>query len=368
MGNEKKALGLMLFAAAVYALFPLAAKLSGAQDNPFLFNAANHGAAALVCAWWLRAKLAKGVWVGATTGASSFTIMVSAQHARYIALCALGGTLSLPLFVISLRSIDATAATVLYETQHLIFIFLSMYLLRDHAQYRKDRDAVVWLWILSVAILASVYLVTVGEKGEANLSVDDQRNIGMGIAVLGAVFSAFPRAFGIVYAKGTAASLRQAGRQRAAPGHSLDTEMVCAVFCVLSYYTISAIASLVIALATQEGWPGDGGEAWSADIIGWGLVIGGIGSGLGGIALRKAHLLTSNLAVNALSYLTPVFALALLMVTGLGTPDRIDYVVIGAAGIVICNILLQMEKHLGSAKKSIALAMWILVVAALGAW
>ena len=372
MTHERHAVGLMLFAAAVYALFPLAAKLSGAEANPFLFNAANHAAAAVVCAWWLRAKLARGLFPRGAGLAPTLVIMVGAKHVRYIALCALGGTLSLPLFVMSLRSIDPTAATVLYETQHLIFIFLSMYLLRSYAQYRKDRQAIVWLAILSLAILASVYLVTVGEKGEAPLSMDDSRNVGIGIAMLGAVFSAFPRLFAVVYAKRVAASLH--AREGATPSArgSFDTQIGCAVFCVLAYYALSALASLSIALWMHGVWwrPGTSAGAWSADIVVWGVLIGVLGSGFGGIALRKAHLLTGNLAVNALSYLTPVIALAILMAAGLGAPERLDYVVIGAIGIVVCNILLQMENRLSSLHKVLALAAWLLVcvVSFVGSW
>ena len=50
----------------------------------------------------------------------------------------------------------------------------------------------------AAAIMASVYLVTVGEKDGADLSMDDERNVGICIAMLGAVFSAFPRVFGVV--------------------------------------------------------------------------------------------------------------------------------------------------------------------------
>ena len=73
-----------------------------------------------------------------------------------------------------------------------------------------------------------------------------------------------------------------------------------------------------------------------------GAVLLGVARALGNILLRWGNLLSSEPAVNAISFFAPLFALLWLMVAGITLP-RFDLFMVGAALILAVNILIQLN-------------------------
>ena len=79
----------------------------------------------------------------------------------------------------------------------------------------------------------------------------------------------------------------------------------------------------------------------------------------GSIFLRQANLKTKHLGVNALSYTTPIFSLVWLGIFSLINIPHIDYLIIGAAAIVVANLLINFEVSVRRAYKSLVLSLWV---------
>ena len=82
-------------------------------------------------------------------------------------------------------------------------------------------------------------------------------------------------------------------------------------------------------------------------IDGQGLVIGVIGGGFvqafSSIFYRKAALSTDNLGINALCYVIPILSLMWLGLFSHIGVARVDYLVIGAAAIIVSNLFINFE-------------------------
>ena len=86
-----------------------------------------------------------------------------------------------------------------------------------------------------------------------------------------------------------------------------------------------------------------------------GATLLGIGRAFGNILLRWGNLLSSQPAVNAISFFAPLFALLWLMMVGIALP-RFDLFMVGAVLILAVNILIQLkpdeERDVGTFGKS----------------
>ena len=82
------------------------------------------------------------------------------------------------------------------------------------------------------------------------------------------------------------------------------------------------------------------------------LFLLGIVRALGNILLRWGNLLSSEPAVNAISFFAPLFALLWLMVVGITLP-RFDLFMVGAALILAVNILIQAQSRQGTRYRAI---------------
>ena len=90
-----------------------------------------------------------------------------------------------------------------------------------------------------------------------------------------------------------------------------------------------------------------------------GILLGGFTISVASICWRKAISVTSDLGINGMIYLTPVVALIWL-----GVFSRIDvpypeYLLIGASGIIIANLLINIEIEVRVGFKSMLIGLWI---------
>ena len=104
------------------------------------------------------------------------------------------------------------------------------------------------------------------------------------------------------------------------------------------------------------------GEAMGTKMLeymGYGFVGGILFHAPGAVLFRTANLLTNNLGINALAYITPVFSLFwLAFVSEIGVA-RPDFLIIGAAAIVAVNLLLNFEAERLLGFKALVVSLWI---------
>ena len=143
-----------------------------------------------------------------------------------------------------------------------------------------------------------------------------------------------------------------------------DLELFYVVQCAWIVNVVAVIANGVLGVATSDVF--EFYRSMSGEMFIYSLVFGAVAFSAAGVLNRKANLLTSNLGINALNYARPLFAIVLLVlfaevgadVTGVEL-SRVDYFVIGAAGIVSVNILISFEAERLVGFKALVLSLWI---------
>ena len=98
-------------------------------------------------------------------------------------------------------------------------------------------------------------------------------------------------------------------------------------------------------------------------IDGRGLVIGVIGGGFvqvfSSIFYRKAVLSTDNLGINAMGYAIPILSLMWLGLFSQIGVARVDYLIIGAAAIIVSNLLINFEAEIRWSFKALILGLLV---------
>ena len=96
---------------------------------------------------------------------------------------------------------------------------------------------------------------------------------------------------------------------------------------------------------------------WFAFLI---SILGGfLVAGIGDVSFRIANSYTDNLGVNALSYLTPILALAWLALFSQAEVSRLDYLLVGAIAVITANLLVNFESEIRWGFKAVILALVI---------
>ena len=102
------------------------------------------------------------------------------------------------------------------------------------------------------------------------------------------------------------------------------------------------------------------GLAWAESITAQSVVISVLGgifcNGAANICWRRANLVTTNLGVNAIAYITPVFSLIWLALFWHIGVARIDFLVIVVLAVVSANLLINFEAEVRFGFKALVLA------------
>ena len=97
------------------------------------------------------------------------------------------------------------------------------------------------------------------------------------------------------------------------------------------------------------------GTGWLAFLISF--LGGALASGIADVSFRTANSLTNNLGVNALSYLTPIIALAWLALLSQAEVNRVDFLLIGTMAVVTANLMINFESEIRWGFKAVILAL-----------
>ena len=195
---------------------------------------------------------------------------------------------------------------------------------RGTGAYRRFTPALLGLLLMGAA---GYGLVVLSQEGRVALPDDGLRFLLGLLLVLGAAFLISLNAYGMRWGRDLALGL----------GCSTPWEMS---FGSVLGAAVGAVFSLPFSLLV--GW--GAGESWlsSRDVLLCFLGAFGV-IAVCTVCWRLANLLTSNLGINAVSYLIPVLALGWLFILGETHVARVDWLLVGVGLVVGCNVLVHFR-------------------------
>lgn len=330
----------MLAAVAGYSVIPLLVALSEGSQSPFLFNAGltlGVGIGQAVFLWFVFRKVlfSPSVLPMVWRKIFSFSMFLIVVH-RF----------EYGLFALSTRFIDVSVASAIFEIWPVTSLLLMAYLFRNEGRYKEITPGK--LMLLGLAFVGFLF-VAGSQTGEfLNWIGVGFLETGIGLvlvllAVAVASFVAFTFRWGEDF-------------RRELPSALVDGEngMMLEISCVILASCIGALISAALNLVVGVGI----GESMSANAAVAAVTGGALAYGLANITYRTSIVLTDDLGINAMLYVTPVVALFWLFVFSQVNVARLDFLIIGAAVVIIANLLINFEAEIRFGFKSLVLALW----------
>lgn len=338
-GQNRLAVGFMLTAVLFFSFMPLVFARSGAAESPFLFNAIWRLGVALGClivllSFYRAVLLNRAVRLTIVKSVVSWAMFWS-----------IFSTINQGLFSWSLRFIDVSIATVLWEMWPILLIAL-MSRLFPLGGYRKN---IIGIFpFLAVAAIGLGFAV-LSQTGEFSFGGGTWLDLGKGVALvllaaLAVSFSAFTFRWGQDLADKIPQGALVVGRSKGS----------LALFGTIAGYTVASVFGAVL----TAGIGFVGGETISVDTLLAGFAGGLVLLTAADILFRKANLTTDNLGVNALGFAIPVVGLVWLAIFSEIGVARVDYLVIGASAIVATNLLINFEAERLRGFKALVISLW----------
>ena len=320
---------------------PLVLDLSGGSQSPFLFN----------FGWRLGLVIGYAFFLVASNGRLLFQRIVLSLIWRrvfnYVMLFAIVGNFEFALFALSIRFIDVSVTTALWEIWPILFILLTARILKDEKRYRKINKETLLFLIVGFAGFAFVVVSQTGAGGEMNQGALPRAYllIGVCLAILAAIATSF-MAFSLKWGSDLSQELLPK-LDGATSKESLD--LFCVIIAHVVCSSLSAPVNATIGLLSGEK------IAYGVFAV---AIIGGIFTdAVATIAWRKSNLITNNLGINAMAYAIPVLSLLWLFVFSRAEVPRPDYLIMGAAAIITANLLINSEAEIRSGFKALLLAL-----------
>ncbi len=330
----------MLIFVVIFSLVPLMIDVGGGTENPFLLNAVWRVGGFLGCAAFL-------LWHYFSLLADRETIgRIFRRAASWMILFAAIGKLEFVLYALSTRFIDISATAVLYETWPILMVFIIAWMFRT--QQRFQGITVGTIVLLATCFLGYIFVIGSQKDGFAGLvsQFDLKLVYGVGLVVLAAIIGGAHNAVLFRWGANLGQELR-IGKHENNP-HSLELfgvvlgQGISQFLCLLPSFTIG--------LAT--------GEVLTRQVVSAALIAGILVSGISDVFFRQANSLTNNLGVNAIAYSTPILGLLWLVLFARIGDVQTDYLIIGAAAIIIANLLINFEAEIEFGFKALIMSLW----------
>ncbi len=332
--RHRQAVALMAVAVMFFSTNALFIKLTLGDNDAFLYNA--------------------GIWVGMSLGLGGASLLFyrpvfadpAARRVLFrrvaglktdgvrrwdlIALLWVGvvGRFAVAFFAWATQYVEAATVSVLHYAWPVIFILgLSRW---DRSKRRRYRKVTGFSWTglgLAFVGMAAVVIGTLGfDLTEADLV---ERVFGMVLAVISALLLACNTAVGYPMSESISSEITE--KTDAHPDeHRL--EFGCLLFVGCASGLLAVVPNLLI------GWAVGGHIAPAT--FGWAVAVG-LTFVPGGVLVRKAVLITPDLAVNALIYASPVVGLLWLGLFTEIVVARLDLLVAGSLLVAVANVLLN---------------------------
>ena len=344
VGN-RVAMGYMLAAVTLFSSLPLVIAWGGGEKTPFLFNAAMSAGVVLGCLVFIAIRPSLIL-----DGASLRLIALRVLHPKFgihpmIAL-SIAANFNFALLALSMRYVDVSISAILFGTWPIFIILIADRLFRGSG---RDHPITKEMLLLLTLGLSGFAFVIVGQAGgfasveTGNLSTPV---VGVILALVGAVATSFT-VFSFRWGTDLARELPEKAKQ------AFSDDELNFFGLLVAALIASTVSGVINAFAGMNS-----GEVLDSRTLLIAVVVGGGANGIANLAWRKVNLSTDNLGVNALAYATPIFSLAWLFLFYQVAPERPDYLVAGAVGIIIVNLLLNFEAEIRFGFKALLLALW----------
>ena len=329
--QNKMAVVYMFGSVLLFSVLPIVFSVGGADKAPFLFSAVIQFFALISYFVYL---------VTFKPAINNQTLKIVLANFRHSAIWwATLGTFSYALFALALKHVDIVVATMLRHTNPIFMILITAYLFRKSDRYRTITPET--LFLLSVGFIGVGFVIFSQDKYIDNVIFEVGAIFGIGAAILASLI------------------------QGLLPSHTLKwgahmSEKVASDDTYQLFFTVVSLAVvriLGIGIAVILGLYF--GENINNINIFPAMAFGLIGPGAAAILLRVANIKTENLAVNALSFTTPLFALFWLYTGSLVNVPHVDWLIIGVAAIISANLLLNFKVEIRSAYKALIIALWV---------
>lgn len=317
----------MAAASTGYAFVPLLIHLSGGSQYPLTVNAVlSAGLVAANVPYLLifhRKTVAhpsyrNAVWTMATSPLIAVMVLTNFELAAY---------------ALATRFVDISIAAVLYESWPLILVIYTAWLYRGQHRYQALRTGTIGLMLAGATATALVVTSQHGTLAGLDQSQGVHLLAGVGLGLASAILSS-----------GAAASLKwgtilaqRLADQKAPAGNRTATEVMGGCTASLLANAVIIPLNLGLGLATGEHMPVRN------------LLMATAGAalchGVPTVLWRYGNYMTTNLALNALSYASPAIGIGVLFAAGAVAVKRPDLLIAGTAAIIAVNILIARTTH-----------------------
>ena len=337
----------MMLAVVAYSLTPVLFDLGGAEESPMMFTAVwlfsfAMGTAAAILVFKRRLILGQQAIEDIKSCYKHWEMWVSTP-----AYCGFA------LFALGLAFVDVSIAAIIFETWPVFWILILSILFSDKTKAADEQrfGAVTSALLFGTLALFGVGLVILSYNAAPNPleqigSEFASRGtlLGAGLVVLasicGAADGAGPLKLGSKFAK------KHSGTEKLRTRELIFASALNAVCAVIASGALYAI-----------GWSIS--ETLSLHQVFYAFINGFFVFTIGGFAFRAANLNTNDLGVNALAYATPLVTLVWLwMLSTLDVP-HLDYLLIGAMGIVSANLLINVKASIRDAYKALVVSLCV---------
>ncbi len=338
LAGNRVAISYMLVAVTLFSSLPLVIAWGGGVRTPFLFNAAMNAGVVLGCIVFMGILYRSLILNGA-----NLRIIARRIFDPKIAL-SIAANFNFAFFAWSTRFVDVSVTAILFESWPIFIILITARLFRGDPRYHD----ITYEMVLVLGLAGFAFVVVGQAGGFANIETGglSMLIIGVILAVLGAVATSFT-AFSFRWGTDVAAELPASSKEGISEA-SVDMFGVLVAFLVAN--TVSAVVNTFAGVSS--------GESMDSRMLLIAVFLGGATNWVANVAWRKANLTTDNLGINALAYATPIFSLMWLFLFSQVAPERPDYLVAGAVGIIIVNLLINFEAEIRFGFKALLLALW----------
>ena len=331
LSRNQMAVVLMAGCVVLMSFVPLLVAFGGG-DSPFIFSAAWRIGGLVGCALILLIGFPRMLFSGEVW---------KAVASRALSLAMLGWVVSLfdlVLYTWSTQFVDVSITAALYETWPIFLVIFTGWLFRLEARYRKITVKTIFPFGFALIGISSVIASQAGWFSSfvsADTGGGGRRlNLAIGVALaFVAVGLATLGAFGLRWPASLASDLSELPDNHEQGKDRLE---------LFSSVVGTAIVSLVsLPFAASVGFMLN--EPISSDALIWGATGGVLVAAVGTILWRMANLISSNLEINVMGYLTPALALGWLF--AFSRVGDIDFwpLVIGVVLIIGANWRMYIE-------------------------
>ena len=348
------AISYMAVAVFLYSLAPVLFYKGEADDAPFIFNAVRVTAECLAVFIYL---IVIYYYKFSDVKLRDIWCVIRTSWRKWLLLGVLIGTFDVTVLGWSLKYIDISAATILYQTWP---IWMILFIGRMFAKKGRYENISAFGWVCIIVGFIGLGIVILSQASDALLEKEADSSaylpifLGSFLALVAAIMGALHGACSIRWGEIAMNNFLE----NASSQSGKSTKRYAEMFFVMIGIIIASIPGIIIG-AVWGVW-GSHNEIIKVNNMAIAAAHGAFfAGGMAMIFSRMANLATTKLEINALSYAGPVLSLLWLGILGYIDVVKIDWLVIGAISIVAANALLNFKAERRMAYQSLVVALWV---------